>query len=74
MLRVACALVVASQLVLAAMLLDLTGLRAIVFSFVGAPLLLAAVILAALASWRGDGGPRGSDAGDGAGRSPPPGT
>ena len=52
MLRVACALVLASQLVLAATLLALTGRSAIAFSFVGAPLLGVAVLLVVLSWWR----------------------
>ncbi len=51
-LRVACALVLASQLVLAAMLLELTGRSAILFSFVGTPLLGAAVLLLMLSWYR----------------------
>ncbi len=46
MLRIACALVVAAQLVLIALYLAPTGHRAIVFTFVGNPLLAAGVLLA----------------------------
>jgi len=51
-LRGACVLVLASQIVLVAMLLRLTGRSAIAFSFLGAPMLGAAVILVALSWWR----------------------
>jgi hypothetical protein len=50
--RVASALVLASQLVVVAMLLGLTGRTAIAFSFVGTPLLGAAVLLVVLSWWR----------------------
>jgi hypothetical protein len=50
--RAACALVLASQLVLVAMLLGRTGRTAIAFSFVGTPLLGAAVLLVVLSWWR----------------------
>ena len=50
--RAACALVLASQLVLLVMLLRLTGRTAIAFSFLGAPLLGLAVLLVALSWWR----------------------
>jgi hypothetical protein len=50
-LRAACALVLVSQIVLVAMLLDLTGPSAIAFSFVGAPVLGIAVLLLVL-GWR----------------------
>ena len=52
MVRIASALVLASQLVLVAMLLQLTGRSAIAFSFVGTPLLGAAVLLLLLSWWR----------------------
>jgi hypothetical protein len=51
-LRAACALVLASQLVLLAMLVRPTGRTAIAFSFVGAPMLGLAVLLVALSWWR----------------------
>ena len=54
--RIACALLLASQLVLVAMLLDLNGRAAIAFTFVGTPLLGAAVLLLALSWWRSKGG------------------
>jgi hypothetical protein len=45
-LRLACALVVAAQLVLIALYLAPSGQRAILFTFVGNPLLAAGVLLA----------------------------
>lgn len=52
MLRAACALVLASQIVLVTMLLQLTGRSAIAFSFLGAPMLGAAAFLVVLRWWR----------------------
>jgi len=51
-LRVACALALASQIVLLVMLLRLTGRTAIAFSFLGAPLLGLAALMVALSWWR----------------------
>ncbi|HTQ46040.1 MAG TPA: hypothetical protein VMI75_24965 [Polyangiaceae bacterium] len=42
----------ASQIVLVAMLLQVTGRSAIAFSFLGAPMLGVAVLLLALSWWR----------------------
>jgi len=56
MTRWICALVLASQLVLIAMLRDVTGRSAIAFSFVGAPLLGLAALLAATRWLRRRGG------------------
>lgn len=50
--RFASALVLASQLVLIAMLLRLDGRTAIAFSFLGAPLLGVAVLMVATNWWR----------------------
>jgi hypothetical protein len=44
--RIACALVIASQLVLLGLYLRPTGRSAILFTFVGTPLLAAGVLLA----------------------------
>jgi hypothetical protein len=52
MFRAACGLVLASQIVLVAMLLQVTGRSAIAFSFLGAPMLGVAVLLLALSWWR----------------------
>lgn len=69
-LRIVCALVLASQLVLVAMLLGLTGWSAIVYSFAGTPLLGAAVFLVALSWWRNKEGSREEmDRNDPSGRS-----
>jgi hypothetical protein len=46
--RIACALVIASQLVLLALYLRPTGRSAILFTFVGTPLLAAGVLLATI--------------------------
>ena len=58
MVRIASALVLASQLVLVAMLVHLTGRSAIAFSFVGTPLLGAAVLLLVLSWFRNKEGSR----------------
>ena len=54
--RIASALILVAQLVLVAMLLDLSGRSAIAFIFVGAPLLGAAVVMLGLTWWRQQGG------------------
>jgi hypothetical protein len=51
MLRLGCALLIASQLILVAMLLEPEGATAIAFTFFGNPTLAAAVLLVLL-SWR----------------------
>jgi hypothetical protein len=50
--RVAAVLILASQLVLLAMAFDTTGANAILFSFVGHPLLVVGLGLAIWSLWR----------------------
>lgn len=51
-LRLACLLVIASQVLLVHLFLQPTGPRAILFAFVGNPLLAVALILGLLWWWR----------------------
>lgn len=75
MLRLACLLAIAAQLVLIALFLHPTGRSAIAFTFVGNPLFVAAVLLGLLWWWRNRRGRRdatdpggfGAAAGDGRG-------
>jgi hypothetical protein len=54
--RIASAFILIAQLLLVAMLFDLSGRSAIAFTFVGAPLLGAAVLILGFTWWRQQGG------------------
>jgi hypothetical protein len=52
MIALACILALIALAILVAMVVDLSGATAILFSFVGVPVLTLAVLLYALARWR----------------------
>lgn len=60
MFRLACSLVLLSQILLLTMVIDTDGYSAIVFSFLGMPALLLGLALYGLATWRDERAKRGS--------------